>query len=111
MSSRRRRSALRSRRRHRSRGCAASVSRGTRATRRPASSPRARALRSCRNGTPAAIIAAMDFEQIRYELADGVLTITLHRPDKLNAYTPTMQAELLQALDAADADDDVRVIL
>ena len=53
----------------------------------------------------------MDFEQIRYELADGVLTITLNRPDKLNAYTPTMQRELLQALDSADADDDVRVLV
>src|SRR5882757_9143202 len=59
----------------------------------------------------AAIIAVMDFEEIRYEVADRVLTITLNRPDKLNAYTPTMQAELLQALDAADADDDIRVIV
>jgi enoyl-CoA hydratase/carnithine racemase len=53
----------------------------------------------------------MDFEQIRYEPADGVLTITLNRPEKLNAYTPTMQSELLQAFDAADADDDVRVVV
>ena len=53
----------------------------------------------------------MDFEEIRYEVADGVLTITLDRPEKLNAYTPKMQAELLQALDLADADDDVRVVV
>jgi enoyl-CoA hydratase/carnithine racemase len=53
----------------------------------------------------------MDFEQIRYELADGVLTITLDRPDRLNAWTPTMQHELIEAFDRADADDDVRAIV
>jgi enoyl-CoA hydratase/carnithine racemase len=53
----------------------------------------------------------MDFETIRYEVADGVLTITLNRPDRLNAWTPTMQAELIEALDRADADDAVRAIV
>ena len=53
----------------------------------------------------------MDFETIRYEVADRVLTITLNRPDRLNAWTPTMQRELIAALDAADADDDVRAIV
>jgi enoyl-CoA hydratase/carnithine racemase len=53
----------------------------------------------------------MDFEQIRYEVADGVLTITLDRPDRLNAFTPTMQRELIAAFDAADADDDVRAVI
>ena len=53
----------------------------------------------------------MDFETIRYEVADGVLTITLNRPDRLNAWTPTMQDELIRALDRADADDDVRAIV
>jgi enoyl-CoA hydratase/carnithine racemase len=53
----------------------------------------------------------MDFEQITYELADGVLTITLNRPDRLNAWTPTMQHELVAALDQADADDDVRAVV
>src|SRR5215210_3935539 len=52
-----------------------------------------------------------DFEQIRYEVADGVLTITLNRPERLNAWTPVMQRELIAAIDAADADDDVRVIV
>src|SRR5436190_24012051 len=53
----------------------------------------------------------MDFEQIRCEVADQVLTITLDRPDRLNAWTPTMQRELIEALDRADADDEVRAIV
>src|SRR3954464_995523 len=53
----------------------------------------------------------MEFEQIRYEVADGVLTITLDRPDRLNAFTPTMARELIAAFDAADDDDDVRAVI
>jgi len=53
----------------------------------------------------------MEFEQILYEVDDHVLTITLNRPDRLNAFTPTMGRELIEALDAADADDDVRAIV
>jgi enoyl-CoA hydratase/carnithine racemase len=53
----------------------------------------------------------MDFETLRYDLADGVLTITLHRPDRLNAFTATMAHELIAAFDAADADDDVRAVV
>jgi len=53
----------------------------------------------------------MDFQEIRYELADRVLTITLHRPDRLNAWTTTMQRELIEAFDRADDDDDVRAIV
>jgi enoyl-CoA hydratase/carnithine racemase len=53
----------------------------------------------------------MDFEQIRYELADGVLTITLNRPDRLNAFTETMMNELIAAFDASDADDEVRAVI
>src|SRR5436305_4545238 len=53
----------------------------------------------------------MNYDQIRYEVADGVLTITLNRPDRLNAFTPTMLGELLEALDRADADDDVRAVV
>ena len=52
-----------------------------------------------------------EFSQIRYESADRVATITLHRPDRLNAFTTTMARELVAAFDAADADDDVRVVL
>ncbi|MEA2472525.1 MAG: hypothetical protein QOE06_440 [Thermoleophilaceae bacterium] len=53
----------------------------------------------------------MDFETIRYEVADRVLTITLNRPDRLNAWTPTMQRELIEAIDRADADDEVRAVV
>jgi enoyl-CoA hydratase/carnithine racemase len=53
----------------------------------------------------------MDFEEIRYEVADRVLTITLNRPDRLNAFTPTMGRELIEAFDRADEDDDVRAII
>jgi enoyl-CoA hydratase/carnithine racemase len=53
----------------------------------------------------------MSFQDIRYEIADHVLTITLNRPDRLNAFTPTMGRELIEAFDQADADDDVRVIV
>jgi enoyl-CoA hydratase/carnithine racemase len=53
----------------------------------------------------------MEFEQIRYEVADGVLTLTLDRPDRLNAFTPTMKDEVIAAFDAADADDEVRAVI
>src|SRR5437764_1171917 len=53
----------------------------------------------------------MNFEQIRYDVADGIATITLNRPDRLNAFTNTMAEELIAAFDAADADDDVRVVI
>src|SRR3954451_319306 len=53
----------------------------------------------------------LDFEQIRYEVADGVLTITLNRPERLNAFTETMMNELIAAFDASDADDDVRAVM
>jgi enoyl-CoA hydratase/carnithine racemase len=53
----------------------------------------------------------MDFEQITTELTDHVLTITLNRPDRLNAWTPTMFGELMEAFDRADADDEVRAVI
>ena len=56
-------------------------------------------------------MAAEKYEQIQYDVTDGVLTVTLSRPDKLNAFTKTMANELLDAFDRADADDDVRVIV
>ncbi|MFN8642861.1 MAG: crotonase/enoyl-CoA hydratase family protein [Candidatus Binatia bacterium] len=53
----------------------------------------------------------MDFREIRYEIADRILTITLDRPDRLNAFTERMGGELIAAIDAADADDAVRAII
>src|SRR5687768_15938291 len=53
----------------------------------------------------------MPYEHIAYEVQDGVLTITLDRPEQLNAFTGTMQNELIDAFDRADADDDVRAVI
>jgi enoyl-CoA hydratase/carnithine racemase len=53
----------------------------------------------------------MDYEQITTELSDHVLTITLNRPERLNAFTATMGEELRAAFDQADADDDVRAVI
>jgi enoyl-CoA hydratase/carnithine racemase len=49
--------------------------------------------------------------EIRYEVADGVATITLNRPDRLNAFNVPMARGLIAAFDASDADDDVRAVL
>src|ERR1700733_6207859 len=53
----------------------------------------------------------MEFEQITTELSDRVLTITMNRPERLNAWTQTMFEELLQAFDRVDADDEVRAVI
>ncbi len=53
----------------------------------------------------------MAYQTIRSELEDGCLTLTLSRPERLNAVSAEMLEELLRALDEADADDDVRVVL
>jgi enoyl-CoA hydratase/carnithine racemase len=53
----------------------------------------------------------MTFEQLRYDAADGVVTITLNRPEKLNAVTSVLIRELIAAFDAADADDCARVVI
>lgn len=56
-------------------------------------------------------MAQAKYEQIRYEVQDSILTITLNRPDKMNAFTHIMMDELIAAFDAADADDNVRAII
>jgi enoyl-CoA hydratase/carnithine racemase len=53
----------------------------------------------------------MSYETLLYDVSEHVLTITLNRPDRLNAFTGTMMNELIAAFDAADADDDVRAII
>ncbi|HVO25113.1 MAG TPA: enoyl-CoA hydratase-related protein [Candidatus Margulisiibacteriota bacterium] len=53
----------------------------------------------------------MGYEQIAYEVVDRVATITLNRPDRLNAYTPTMRRELSAAFRQCDADDAVRAVI
>jgi enoyl-CoA hydratase/carnithine racemase len=53
----------------------------------------------------------MSFTEILYEVRERIATVTLHRPEKLNAWTPTMEAEVRQAMFAAEADPEVRVII
>lgn len=53
----------------------------------------------------------MSYETILYDVADHILTITLNRPEQLNAFNRQMLTELIDALDRADADDDVRAII
>ncbi|MEO0642806.1 MAG: crotonase/enoyl-CoA hydratase family protein [Pseudomonadota bacterium] len=49
--------------------------------------------------------------QILVDKADGIATITLNRPEKMNAYTRTMGAEIIAAMDDIDADDSVRAVI
>jgi len=53
----------------------------------------------------------MNFETILYELEEKILTITLNRPDRLNAFTGQMMDELILAFKEAGQDDEVRVII
>ena len=53
----------------------------------------------------------MEYTQISYEVAEHIATITLNRPDQLNAFTGVMMREVIDAFDQVDADDDVRVVI
>lgn len=53
----------------------------------------------------------MSYEHISLDIADGIATITLDRPDKLNAFTGTMMHEMIAAFDRTDADDDVKAVI
>jgi len=52
-----------------------------------------------------------DYTQIKFDVADNIATITLDRPEKMNAYTRVMMAEIIDAIDRTDADDDVRAVI
>lgn len=52
-----------------------------------------------------------DFASLRFEVEDGIATITFNRPDRTNALTYGMTRELLAAFDATDADDAVKVVI
>lgn len=51
------------------------------------------------------------FTQIIYDVADGIATITMHRPEKMNAFTNVMMREMCTAFDLVDADDTVRAVI
>lgn len=53
----------------------------------------------------------MEFETLRYEVSDRLLTLTLNRPDRMNAFNSRMCDELIAAFDLADADDAVKVVI
>lgn len=53
----------------------------------------------------------MSYQHILYEAKDKIATITLNRPDRMNAWTPIMERDVRHAMQTAAADDDVRVIV
>ena len=53
----------------------------------------------------------MEYTQILYDVEDNIATITLNRPDRMNAFTGTMMHEMIDAFDQIDADDDVRAVI
>jgi len=52
-----------------------------------------------------------DYTQILVDKTDAIATITLNRPEKMNAYTRTMGKEIIAVMDDIDADDDVRAVI
>ncbi|HVV41234.1 MAG TPA: enoyl-CoA hydratase [Nitrobacter sp.] len=53
----------------------------------------------------------MTYQHILYDVSDKIATITLNRPDRMNAWTPTMERDVRAAMEAAARDDGVRVIV
>ncbi|MFL6647462.1 MAG: enoyl-CoA hydratase-related protein, partial [Sulfurifustaceae bacterium] len=53
----------------------------------------------------------MNYDTLRYEVEGRILTITLNRPERMNAFNGQMCRELIAAFDRADADDDVKVVI
>ncbi|MEY3589286.1 MAG: hypothetical protein RJA47_1882 [Actinomycetota bacterium] len=53
----------------------------------------------------------MEYQDITLDISDGIATITLNRPDKLNAFTGKMMYEIIDAFDRTDADDSVKAVI
>ena len=53
----------------------------------------------------------MSYETLLSKLEDGILTVTLNRPERLNAFNPTMGRDLLRLFDEVDANDEIRVVI
>jgi enoyl-CoA hydratase/carnithine racemase len=53
----------------------------------------------------------MTYQHILYEVSEKIATITLNRPDRMNAWTPVMERDVRHAMETASADDNVRVIV
>ncbi|WP_128891995.1 crotonase/enoyl-CoA hydratase family protein [Erythrobacter sp. HKB08] len=52
-----------------------------------------------------------DYTQIKVEKENGIATVTLHRPEKMNAFTRVMMDEIIAAMDDIDEDDSVRAVI
>ena len=52
-----------------------------------------------------------EFNTLQYQVVDHVLTLTMNRPERLNAFNSEMQREFLEALDHADQDDEIRAVI
>jgi len=52
-----------------------------------------------------------EFETLIYDVEDGIATMTLNRPDRMNAFTAQMMLDMIAAFDLSDADDDVRCVI
>jgi enoyl-CoA hydratase/carnithine racemase len=59
----------------------------------------------------AARVSDPTFETLLYDKRDGVATVTLNRPDRMNAFTPEMMRDLIDVFDVTDADDEVRCVI
>src|SRR6185312_7387708 len=55
--------------------------------------------------------SAVAYQHILYDISDKVATITLNRPDRMNAWTPVMERDVRHAMETSAADDGVRVIV
>lgn len=53
----------------------------------------------------------MELQEVSLDVADGIATVTLNRPDKLNAFTGRMMHELIEVFDRTDADDAVKAVI
>ena len=56
-------------------------------------------------------MALQPLETLLYSVEDGIATITLNRPDRMNAFTTRMRDELVSLFDETDADDAVRAVI
>ena len=52
-----------------------------------------------------------EYETVKLEIADKIATLTLNRPDRMNAFTEQMAKDMIAAFDETDANDDVRVVV
>ncbi len=57
------------------------------------------------------MVKRKEFKEVILEVEDGIATITLNRPDKMNAFTGQMMADMIAAFDETDADDDVKAVI